>query len=278
MKDAVHWGYFLGNNAVDTSILTISGLNPARRYTLVFFGSSVYNLYPDNGVTTYKVGATAVSLNVQGNTQNRAAINDLAPNASGVITVQMIGDSHPDIGGWLNAFEIINQYDDGTVPAKPTNLTGTFVEHKGAVLAWNDVAYNETRYKVFRSTSINGPYAQVNNDANTGNLTTYSDATAEPLTQYYYYVMAANAVGNSPTSDTVSVLIGNNSPLINELDNIFVKTESSVNEPFSVSDNAGDVVTAAICYAAIAGWFKLPTGGHSGQGIPRHTYRHHHRE
>jgi large repetitive protein len=242
MRDAIHWGYFLGSNAVDTSILTISGLNPARKYTLVFFGSSVYNLYPDNGTTKYKVGSTTVSLNVQGNTQNRAAINDLSPNASGVITVQMIGDAHPDLGGWLNAFEIVNQYDDGTAPARPVDLTGEFVEHKGAVLNWTDVAYNETRYKVFRATDINGPFTQINNDANTGNLTTYSDATAVPLTQYYYYVMASNAVGNSLPSDTVSVLIGNNSPLINDLDNIFVKTESSVSEPFTVTDNPGDVV------------------------------------
>jgi large repetitive protein len=96
---------------------------------------------------------------------------------------------------------------------------------------------------VFRATNINGPYTQINNDANTGDLTTYSDATAVPLTQYYYYVIAGNAVGNSLPSDTAGVLTGNNSPLINGLENIFVKTESIVNEPFTITDNAGDVVT-----------------------------------
>ncbi|HYE56320.1 MAG TPA: fibronectin type III domain-containing protein [Chitinophagaceae bacterium] len=243
MKDAVHWGYFLGSNAVDTSVLTISGLNPARKYTLAFFGSSVFNLYPDNGTTTYKIGSTAVSLGVQNNTKNKVAINDVSPNASGIITVQMIGDPHPDLGGWLNAFEIINQYDDGTRPARPIDLTGEFVEHKGSVLNWTDVAYNETKYRVFRATSITGPYTQINNDANTANLVTYSDATAVPLTQYYYFVKAFNASGESDPSDTVSVLTGNNSPTIQGLDNIFVKTESSFNEDFSVSDNAGDVVS-----------------------------------
>jgi large repetitive protein len=243
MKDGIFWGYFLGNNSVDTSTLTISGLNPARKYTLSFFASSVYNLYPDNGSTKFQVGANTVTLGVQGNTSNKASINDISPTAGGIITVRMIGDAHPDLGGWLNAFEVINQYDDGTVPARPVNLTGEFVEHKGAVLNWTDVAYNETRYKVFRATSINGPYTQINDDANTGDLTTYSDATAVPVTQYYYYVLASNAVGNSLPSDTVSVLTGNNSPLINNLDNIFVKTESSENEPFTVTDNAGDVVS-----------------------------------
>lgn len=243
MKDAIHWGYFLGNNSVDTSIMTISGLNPARKYTLEFFGSSVYNLYPNHGSTTYKVGATAVSLAVTNNTTNKAAINDITPNASGVITVTMIGDADKDLGGWLNAFEIVNQYDDGTKPARPTNLTGEFVEHKGAVLRWTDVAYNETRYRIFRSTSASGPFTQINNDANTANLVTYSDATAVPLTTYYYYVKAYNSLGESDPSETVAVTIGNNSPVIGGLDNVFVKTESIANEPFTVTDNAGEIVT-----------------------------------
>lgn len=243
MKDAIHWGYFLGSNAVDTSTLTISGLNPARKYTLAFFGSTVYSLYPNHGSTTYKVGTTAVSLAVTNNTSNKAAINDISPTASGIITVQMIGDADKDLGGWLNAFEIINQYDDGTRPARPLQLSGEFVEHKGAVLNWKDVAYNETKYRVFRATDTAGPFAQINNDANTANLVTYSDATAVPLTTYYYFVKAVNAAGESDPSDTVAVTIGNNSPVITGLDNIFVKTENVANEPFTVTDNAGEVVT-----------------------------------
>jgi large repetitive protein len=243
MKDNIHWGYFLGNNSVDTSELRITGLNPARKYSLVFFGSSVYNLFADNGTTTYKVGAASVSLAVQGNTTNKATLNDISPNASGVISVTMIGDPNVNIGGWLNAFEIINQYDDGTAPARPTNLTGEFVEHNGSVLNWTDVAYNELRYKVYRATSLVGPYTLLNPGANNSNATTYSDPTAVPSTQYYYYVVASNTVGDSQPSDTVAVLIGNNSPLINGLENIFVKTGNTTNEPFTVTDNAGDVIT-----------------------------------
>lgn len=243
MKDAIHWGYFLGNNSVDNSTLTISGLDPARKYTLTFFGSSVFNLYPDNGTTTYRVGALSVSLAVQGNTQNKVSLNDLSPNASGVITVQMTGDPHPDLGGWLNAFEIINQYDDGTIPARPTGLTGTFIEHTGSKLTWNDIAYNETRYKVYRATTLGGAYTLLNPAGNNANAVSYTDGTAVPVTQYYYYVVASNANGDSQPSDTVAVLTGNNSPMINDLDNIFVKTESTFNETFSVTDNAGETVT-----------------------------------
>lgn len=243
MKDGINWGYFLGNNSVDNSVLNISGLNPARKYSLVFFGSTTFNLYPNNGTTTYQVGAQSVSLGVQNNTANKVTLTDISPNASGVISVQMIGDPDVNLGGWLNAFEIINQYNDGTVPVKPTDLTGTFVEHKGSLLNWTDVAYNELRYKVYRATNINGPYTLLNAGANNVNAVTYTDATAVPVTQYYYYVLANNALGDSEPSDTVSILTGNNSPLINNLDNIFVKTEGTVSEPFTVTDNAGDVVT-----------------------------------
>ncbi|MGB8194872.1 MAG: PA14 domain-containing protein [Chitinophagaceae bacterium] len=243
MKDAIYWGYFLGNNSVDVSTLNITGLNPAKKYTLVFFGSSVYNLYPDHGSTTYAVGAQSATLGVQNNTANKVFLVDISPNASGVISVTMTGDPHPDLGGWLNAFEIINQYDDGTKPARPTNFTGAFVEHKGASLTWTDVAYNERRYKIYRSTNINGPYTLLNPGANNVDATSYTDATAVPLTQYYYYGVANNAVGDSDPSDTVSILTGNNTPVITGLDNIFVKTEATVNEPFTVTDNAGDIVT-----------------------------------
>lgn len=243
MKDGIHWGYFLGNNSVDNSTLNITGLNPARRYSLVFFGSTTYNLYPDNGTTTYQVGSQSAALGVQNNTTNKVTLTDIAPNASGTIAVTMIGDPNVNLGGWLNAFEIINQYDDGTVPVKPTNLTGVFVEHQGSVLNWTDVAYNELRYKVYRATNINGPYTLLNPGANNVNATSYSDATAVPVTQYYYFVRASNGLGDSAPSDTVAVLTGNNSPLINGLDNIFVKTENTVNEAFTVTDNAGDVVT-----------------------------------
>ncbi|HYJ37729.1 MAG TPA: T9SS type A sorting domain-containing protein [Chitinophagaceae bacterium] len=77
------------------------------------------------------------------------------------------------------------------------------------------------------------------------NTTEYLDATANPLTQYYYYVVAGNGNGESPSSDTISVLIGNNSPVITNLENLLVKTGASAIENFSVTDNAGDVLNVS---------------------------------
>jgi len=242
MKDFSWWGLFQGNNLSDTATLRITGLNPAKKYNLRLFGSSVFGGFPSS-TTTYISGAQSGTLEAQNNTTETVRLNQLTPDGSGVILVTMIGDAAFDRGGFLNAFEIETLYDDGTIPVPPIDLTGDFVEHTGTQLNWTDVAYNETTYKIYRSTSPTGPYTLLNPGALNNNTTDYLDATANPLTQYYYYVVAGNGNGNSPSSDTISVLIGNNSPVISNLENLLVKTAGTATENFTVTDNAGDVLT-----------------------------------
>ncbi len=240
MRDFNHWGYFLGNNSVDVSELRITGLDPTKKYNFKFFAS---NTAPVR--TTYAIGAESVSLNGFNNTSETVSINFVTPSPTGVISIIMTGDPNPDIGGIISALEIASQFDDGTNPAKPTNLTGVFQDNVGSLLNWTDVSYNEASYKVFRSTVRSGPYTQLNPGANNANTTNYTDATASQLTQYYYYVRASNSIGDSPSSDTVSILTGNNSPLINDLNDVYVKIGTNFNEDFSVSDYPGDVITVS---------------------------------
>ena len=242
MKDFSWWGLFQGNNLSDTATLRITGLNPAKKYNLKLFGSSVFGGFPSS-TTTYISGTQSGTLQAQNNISETVRLNQLSPDGSGVIQVVMIGDPAFDRGGFLNAYEIESLYDDGTAPVKATDLTGEFIEHTGTHLHWTDVAYNESTYKIYRSTILTGPYTLLNPGALNNNSTDYIDSNANPFTQYYYYVVAANGVGNSPSSDTISVVIGNNRPVISNLDNLLVKTLGSATENFNVTDNVGDVVT-----------------------------------
>jgi len=242
MKDFSEWGLFQGNNLADTADLRITGLNPAKKYNIRLFGSSIFGGYPSS-LTTYSSQGRSGTIDAQNNTSASVRLNQLTPDGTGVITVRMIGDPAFDRGGFLNAFEIETMYDDGTIPARPINLAGNFIEHTGTQLQWTDVSYNETTYKIYRGTNVNGPYTLLNPGALNNNTQDYLDSTAIPLTTYYYYVVAGNGVGDSPSSDTVSVVIGNNSPVISNLDNLLVKVSASGTENFTVTDNLGDVLT-----------------------------------
>jgi hypothetical protein len=241
MNDFMYWGFFHGNNLRDTVTLRVTGLSPSNRYTFKFFPSSTFNLGGANNVT-YKNGLQSVSVNAFNNLTTVATLADIQPNGSGEIEITMLGDPDPDKGGYLNLFEIVGDYDDGTIPAAATNLTGHFQQQTGVILNWTDVSYNETSYKIYRSTSPNSGFVLLNPLGNK-NTTTYTDNTVQTLVTYYYYVRAAGAAGDSPTSDTIMVTTGNNKPTINNLSNVFVKTRASFNEDFSVSDDAGDVIT-----------------------------------
>jgi len=242
MKDFSWWGLFQGNNLSDTADLRISGLDPTKKYNIRLFGSSTFGGFPSS-ITTYSSGGQSGSLEAQNNTTETVRLNQLTPTGAGIIMVRMIGDAAFDRGGFLNAFEIETLYNDGTSPVKPLNLVGEFVEHTGTQLSWTDVAYNETTYKIYRSTDLAGPFTLLNPGALNNNTTEYLDATANPLTQYYYYIVAGNPAGDSPSSDTISVVIGNNSPVISNLDNLLVKTAGTAQENFTVTDNPGDVLT-----------------------------------
>lgn len=80
-----------------------------------------------------------------------------------------------------------------SIPSAPTALTATAAV--GSInLSWTDASGNETGFKIERSTSGAGPFAQIATTA--ANTAVYTDAglTATP---YYYRVRATNSAGDS---------------------------------------------------------------------------------
>ncbi|MEI9940705.1 MAG: fibronectin type III domain-containing protein [Pseudomonadota bacterium] len=96
------------------------------------------------------------------------------------------------------------------VPAQPTGLV-VAAGASDAVLSWTDVATTETGYRVYFATTNTQPTAaQYELPADTTQFTV-TDSDITPYTQYYYWVVAYNAIGNSaPTtsSATTGVLPG----------------------------------------------------------------------
>ena len=226
-----------------TQTMTVQGLNPAYKYNFTFFGSrSGVN---DNRNTIYTIGGSSVTLNAASNSQNTVSVNNVQPNPDGTLPMTLqraAGASY----GYLNAMVIQILYDDGTAPAKPRNLTGQFAS--GAIkLNWIDAAYNEAAYEVYRSsTNQPGSFTLLNPGGNNANLQQYDDLNFLGNTTYYYYVIATNSQGSSPSSDTVSVTTPNASPLISAIADVKMKTQQIIDVNIVALDDPSDVITLQV--------------------------------
>jgi fibronectin type 3 domain-containing protein len=98
-----------------------------------------------------------------------------------------------------------------SLPADPTGLTANARFATQIDLAWNDIATNEEFYVVERSLDgVNG-WTQV---GTTGvNISTFSDNTVSPLTQYFYRVHAHNLLGDSGFSNIADATTASAPPL-----------------------------------------------------------------
>ena len=125
----------------------------------------------------------------------------------------------------------------------PSPLTA-FSAPGGAVsLNWQDNAINEWNYRIYRSTDSVKFTAIA---ALKGNTNAYTDEKTTAQTVYYYYVLGYNAIGLGPKTNVVKIKAGNNAPVINSLDNLFVKTGQTATEDFTVTDEPGDNVAVEI--------------------------------
>jgi hypothetical protein len=245
MKDMMVWGFNVGTNAFDTIVLKVTGLDVAKKYNFVFF--SGYNL---NGIATsvsrFAIGSDTASIRYFLNTSMTDTLENVVPNAAGEVIIKCIGDPATNRGGVLNAMVIKAKYDDGSVPAKPTNFTGAHVQNGAVKLKWDDRSFNEQGYRVYRSQTRNGVYDHLNPGASNRDSTSYDDSTIAPETTYYYYVVGYNGSGTGVSSDTIKVITGNNKPLIAAPADVYLKTDATVNIDFPVTDDAGDVVSVSL--------------------------------
>jgi predicted esterase len=214
------------------------GLNAATKYSFTFFGSRAS--VSDSRLSNYTINGTTVSLQSNGNTSNTVAINNVSPDANGEISVDLQNGAG-SVYSYLNAMVVKLTYDDGTAPAKPTNLAAAN-STAGVNLSWKDVAFNETAYQVYRADTRTGTYAMLNPVA-AANAVTYADTSAKANKQYFYAIRAINANGNSPFSDTISITTTNNNPKLDSVVNVSIKNNETANLTLRAIDDAGDILT-----------------------------------
>jgi hypothetical protein len=237
LKDFYYFGTWW---LAPTADMIVTGLTPSRKYDLTFYAGSTWDIAPDNGSTTYTVNGQTVTLYVQNNTQNTVTISNITPAANGTITVTM-GKTSGSPAGYLNAFVISSTYNDGTAPAAPVSLTAQHNPAQGVVLNWQDKAYNESGFEVYRGTSAAGPFSLVGTASGT-NISSYVDNTVAGNTQYYYRIRAVNSVGSSGYSNVADVRTSNRVPQIQSITSVVLKNNETRTINVTATDDATDLV------------------------------------
>ena len=90
----------------------------------------------------------------------------------------------------------------GKTPTKPLAPTGMTAAANGASkidLTWNDIADNETGYRIERSLDGSTSWATVTTTA--ADVEVFQDSLLDPSTQYFYRVIAESALGDSAATN-----------------------------------------------------------------------------
>lgn len=239
LQEYYYFGFFNGPN---NPTVTLSGLDPNKKYDVTLFASSVLPGISDNGITSYSSGSQTVQLEVQNNLQNTVTLDTLTPNSDGTLVISMAKvTSYPP--GYLNALVFSNHFDDGTAPAAASGLTAQLVS-KGIGLTWNDVAYNENSYQVFRSTSDSLHFVQI--ATLPANTSMYTDTSLDGNIQYYYKVNSVNTYGTSPWSNQAAIVSADRVPTINPVANVIVSNKSTATVNVTAVDDPTDHLTLTV--------------------------------
>ncbi|HYE53355.1 MAG TPA: T9SS type A sorting domain-containing protein, partial [Chitinophagaceae bacterium] len=170
---------------------TFSGLDPTKRYNVVFMGSW------NDGVTAgadYSVTGQTASLNARYNTNRTAQLNALAPTASGTLQVTATKQNGV-VAMYLNGI-VLEEYTDTILLMNPIRLYAEPTGKTSVTLYWADRTNIETGYEVYRATSAAGPWTLVTTTG--ANVTTYVNNTnLSANTRYFYRVRARRNTGPS---------------------------------------------------------------------------------
>ncbi|MBS1745373.1 MAG: fibronectin type III domain-containing protein [Bacteroidetes bacterium] len=233
--------YFGRNGGPETVSGNITGLDTSKTYNISFYAGSNWAGAYDNGSTVFTINSNSISLPVQNNTSKTADFINIKPASNGTIGFTMSKGSNTP-AGYLNAIVIKSVYTDNIKPLAPTFLVATDAPGKGVQLNWNDNAYNETNYKVYRAGNPAGPYGLINGKLG-ANTTSYLDTTAIGNKQYYYFVRDSNKSGLSDSSNIAALFTKNRAPYVSPISSIIIKNNQVQNVNVVAIDDANDHLT-----------------------------------
>lgn len=255
--------YFFGKyGAPDTIFMKATGLTTGSKYNLTFFASSTFT----TGSTVFANNGVSKTINFYNNSQNTVTFYALVADSAGEISVKISKALGTEVG-YFNSILIEKPYDDGTKPVAPVNFAASSQANAKVLLTWLDKSYNEDAFQILRSLNAAGPYTLLNYGQLNANDVNYIDSTGVGNTTYFYKITAKNSYGNSDTSMPVSVMTTNKLPIVNNINNIYLRAGSSATVNINASDDAGETLQVSMIGAPTFGVLQ-----NTGNGIATITF------
>lgn len=104
-----------------------------------------------------------------------------------------------------NSYFSDSQTGSSSVPAKPTNVSGTASAYNKVNISWQDKSSNETGFEVYRKAPSDADYLMVG--LADVNATSFTDTTVSASITYSYRVQAVNLNGGSGFNAAVNVAV-----------------------------------------------------------------------
>ena len=244
--DAVIKDYFWFGTygAPETVNVNIRGLKLSAKYNVTIFGSSAWTGLGNNGTTNYSINGVLKPLYVDQNQHNTVTFSSVIPDTTGIIQLNMSKGLNTPYG-LINAIVLERQFDDSTTPVLPGNFAAQALNNGTVKLSWRDLAYNENRYLVHRSTIAAGPFTVLNPNASNANDSTYIDSAISSVTTYYYQIEATNSYGSSGLTAVASALTINKAPVLTPITDLVVKAGTTSIVNIVSTDGPGKLITLA---------------------------------
>ncbi|MBC8034034.1 MAG: fibronectin type III domain-containing protein, partial [Chitinophagaceae bacterium] len=185
--------YFTDNN---NHRITVTGLNPAKRYNFQFLNSHGTS---ESVLTNFTVNGQTVSINGSYNSNKTVQINGIVPAANGQVVID-VTKAAGAVYGMISSL-VIQSYTPGAVSTfGPADLRVTSLKTTSVSLQWQDRANNETGYEVWRSNG-GGSYSLL--ETLPANATAYINTGLNRNSNYFYVVRAVNGASRSDYSNAV---------------------------------------------------------------------------
>ncbi len=246
----VRESYFRRNTGAangDNKTLKFTNLNPALQYRVTAYaafpgtvGNTRFSRFTITGNGTAQV---LPDLNYINNTTETVTSDFKYPNAAGELLINVKG-TQASTFFYVNALILEASYLENAPPPAPSQVTLEAPLNNRVNVTWQDNSFNETGFKIYRSTLVNGPYDEVGSVA--ANVITYSDLTASGRTTYYYKVSALNAFGESALSSYALITTPNGVPVLTNPGTIVVTAGEIVQTNLLAVDPEGDPMVLSV--------------------------------
>lgn len=232
----------LAGAASQNNKLIINGLEDILSYELNLM-SSVRSGYGGTATwtTTFRINGISKTINPVGNATEFQRFVDVRPT-NGIIEIEMLtsGGSRT----MLNAFTLEAYYDDGTLPAAPSDLVLEALTSSSTLVKWKDNSTNETDFDIFRRSEFEQTFNLVGT-VNRNSTSLLDQYEIYGTTRYFYYVRARNKNGFTD-SQIFDVISRNASPVIAEVNTFTAKTGQKTSQPVFATDYENDAISLFI--------------------------------